>query len=643
MIEIFAATLGCRRPVPRAGTAGLGLGRVGRLLAALPLASLLPPGAFGVEEPFSPTALVASPDGNQLYVAGATAGAVLVLDVHGVEVRRIAVAPAPSGLALSPDGTQLVVTCAAPQSVVCLIDVAQGRVSARWPAGHTAMAPVFSPDGHTLYVCNRHNGEVLVLDPAGRRPPVRIPVEREPVAAALSRDGGLLLVANHLPAGPANAPVVAAAISVIDTTAQRVVKTLRLPNGSDLVLGIAVSPDGRYAAVSHNLARFYVPTTQLERGWMNTAGLTLIDVARLELINTVLLDNFEAGAANPWAVGWTADGRNLLVTHAGTHELSVIDFPGLVAKLDRLPAVLAPGQTPDYTRAANVKADVPSDLAFLVGLRRRVRLQLNGARALVVAGDTAWVAGYFSDSLNAIDLRARELTPLAVTLGPRVMMTAERRGEMLFNDATICFQHWQSCASCHSWDARVDGLNWDLLNDGIGNPKNAKSLVWAHRTPPAMSLGVRASAEVAVRAGIRHSLFAVLPESVPEALDAYLKSLAPEPSPHLVDGQLAPAAQRGRKVFEDPAVGCFACHPAPLFTDLKSYDVGTAGAADGLGTKFDTPTLVELWRTAPYLHDGSAGTIRDVLTSPEYWGVHGHTSHLTATEIDDLTAYVLSL
>ncbi len=593
--------------------------------------------------PLSPTAIVAAADGKQLYVALATANAIAVLDGQGAPLRRIALPGPPSGLALSPDGLQLAVTCAAPQSAVCLVDIARARVVARLAAGHTALAPVFSPDGATLYVCNRYNNEIAVLNLKTQRPAGRIGVEREPVAAALSRDGSLLLVANHLPAMAADAPRVSALISVIDTATRRVVKTLALPTGGNLVLGIAVSPDGRHAAVTHNLARFYVPTTQVERGWMNTSAVSLIDVAQLRVINTVLLDNVELGAANPWAVAWTADGRRLLVTHAGTHELSVIEAPAVLTKLERLPVALAPGQAPNFTSASNVKTDVPTDLAFLVGLRQRIKLRGNGPRALALAGNTAWVTGYFSDTLEAVDLTAKEMAPVTSALGPAIAMTAVRRGEMLFNDATMCFQHWQSCASCHSYDARVDGLNWDLLNDGIGSPKNAKSLVWSHRTPPAMSTGVRANAEVAVRAGIRHSMFAVLPADVPAALDEYLKSLAPQPSPYLENGRLSRIAKRGQKLFEDPRVGCAACHPSPLFTDLKSYDVGTRGPLDGMGTRFDTPTLVEMWRTAPYFHDGSARTMREVLSGPDRWDLHGKTSHLTEQQIDELAAYVLSL
>lgn len=610
----------------------------------LAIGSALVRAAGGADSaPLSPTAIVAAADGRQLYVACATANAILIVDDRGVVRQRIEVPAAPSGLALSPDGARLAVTCAAPQSVVCLVEVSRARVIGRIAAGHTAMAPVFSADGNTLYVCNRYNHEVLVLDPQGRRRAVKIAVEREPVAAALTRDGTRLFVLNHLPGMAANAPHVAAAISVIDTATQRVEKTLRLPNGGNLLLGIAMSPDGRHAAVTHNLARFYVPTTQLERGWMNTAGLTLIDVARPEIINTVLLDSFESGAANPWAVAWTADGQRIVVTHAGTHELSLIDFPALQAKLDRLPVALAPGQKPDYTKAANVRADVSSDLAFLAGLRRRVRLQGNGPRAMTLAGANVWVAGYFSDTLELVDAGAREPRPLSFALGARGPMSEVRRGEMWFNDATLCFQQWQSCASCHSYDGRVDGLNWDLLNDGIGNPKNAKSLVWSHRTPPSMSLSARESAEMAVRAGIRHILFAVPPEGVAAAIDAYLKSLLPEASPYLEAGKLSAAARRGKKLFEEARVGCATCHPGPLFTDLKSYEVGTGGRYDKPGLLFDTPTLAEMWRTGPFLHDGSAATIREVLLGASRRDQHGKTSQLSEQQIDDLAAYVLSL
>jgi cytochrome c peroxidase len=216
-----------------------------------------------------------------------------------------------------------------------------------------------------------------------------------------------------------------------------------------------------------------------------------------------------------------------------------------------------------------------------------------------------------------------------------------------------------------------------LVNDGLDNPKNTKSLLLAFQTPPAMWLGVRETAESAVRAGIKHILFTQQPEEVAAAIDEYLKSLKPVPSPYLVQSpsalrtppsevllrrtgaateggkskvqsqntaegwSLSVAAERGKAVFV--RAGCAGCHPPGLFTDLHPYDVGTRAQSDKPLDKFDTPTLIELWRTAPYLHDGSAATVRDVLTARNQHDQHGRTSTLTSQEIKDLCTYLLSL
>jgi cytochrome c peroxidase len=154
-----------------------------------------------------------------------------------------------------------------------------------------------------------------------------------------------------------------------------------------------------------------------------------------------------------------------------------------------------------------------------------------------------------------------------------------------------------------------------------------------------MISGARTDAEAAVRAAFRHIQFEVVPEIKAKAVDAYLKSLKPTPSPYLVDGALSESAQRGRALFESDEVGCATCHPAPLYTDLQMHDVNTRGQIDRRDT-WDTPTLVECWRTGPYLHDGRYSTIRGLFSE----GNHGEASDkLTDVEIDDLTEFILSL
>ncbi len=596
--------------------------------------------------PLSPTALAASKDCKTLFVACATGNRVLCLDLAQRKLTRSFPLPdPPSGLALSPDGSLLYVTCAAPEGKVCVVDLAEGSFSKTLAVGHTAMAPVVSLDGRTLFVCNRFNNDVSVLDLTTGKERRRIPVVREPVAADLTHDGKHLLVANLLHAGRADAACVAASVSVIDVLAGTVAKQIQLPDGSGSLNDLRVSPDGKYAVVTHLLSRFRLPATQVDRGWMNSNAATILDLSTMEVLDTVLLDSVDQGAANPWGVGWSQDGRTLVIAHAGTHEVSVIDFPALLAKLVKVRPAQAGSRTAEEKPAPGAGTGVRNDLAFLLDGRRRVKFPETdlGPRAIAVAGDKVYAANYFSDSLSVIDLAAPGSAVESIALGNKAEMSQVRKGEFYFHDAALCFQHWQSCSSCHPGQARVDGMNWDLLNDGIGNPKNVKSLLLAHQTPPAMSMGVRETAEMAVRAGIRHILFTVQPEEVATSIDAYLKSLKPVPSPYLVKGRLSEQARRGEKLFKDKRVGCAACHPPGLFTDLKTYDVGTRGSFDQPHDKFDTPTLVECWRTAPYLHDGSAAALTDVLTTHNPHDQHGKTSHLTAQQIEDLAAYVLSL
>lgn len=602
--------------------------------------------AEDIQQPLSPADVVSTKDAGTLYIAAGTGNKVLRYRISSGSVdASIDLPGSASGLALSSSEQRLFVTCAGPESTVLEIELPTMKVSRKFSAGYSTVAPVLSKDELTLYICNRYNNEVAFIDLASGEMVHRIPVLREPVAQARTPDNRFLVVANHIHAGRSDLDVVAASISIIETGCAKLVKNIELPNGSGLLRGVAISPDGKYAGITHLLSRFHLPTTQIERGWINTAALTLVDLDKMERINTVLLDNIDSGAANPWDVEWGPDGDRILVTHAGTHEISVIDASALLAKLARMPLLREPGAKIDYTVASHVAADVPNDLSFLVGLRHRVKLPTgnHGPRALALAGNKAFAVNYFSDTLSTFDISVERPAVDTHPLGPRVEPTIARKGEFYFNDASICFQGWQSCSSCHSSEGRVDGLNWDNLNDGIGNPKNAKSLLLAHQTPPSMALGIRSNAYVSVRAGIKNSLFTVQPEEVAVALDEYLKSISPDPSPYLVQGKLSPAAQRGEKLFFREAIGCAECHKPPLFTDMKFHNVGTRSRYDKPADRFDTPTLVEIWRSAPYLHDGSAATIRDVITTRNAEGEHGNVENLSPSEVDDLVEYVLSL
>lgn len=563
----------------------------------------------------------------------------LVDPASGEKVKSVRLGQSPNGMAV--DGLTAYVAEGGPRGVVEVVDLESGAVKNSFPAGHTPMSPVLH--GGKLYVACRFDSKVVEMDASTGKMLNSWSVPREPVALAVSPDGRKIWAAGHLPAGKADGDFTAAALTLVEDG-----KATHFPlaNGTQGVRGMAASPDGRYLAVAHVLSRYQVPTTQLDRGWMNTNAVTVIDTEQPDKPHPVLLDDPDAGAANPWAVLFSGDGSKLLVTHAGTHELSVIDFPALLERMKR----------------ENGKQEPVSErLGFLHDIRTRVPLPLNGPRAVAADGENVYVAGYFSDTLAQVPLNAPG-APAGIPLNEGVRPSREKLGEQYFNDASHCFQGWQSCATCHP-DSRVDGLNWDLLNDGMGNPKNTRTMFLSHRTSPVMTLGVRASAEVAVTAGFVHIQFLEPSGELAECVNEYLKNMKEVPSPFLVAGTpsraqtknascaqchapgvergaLSGSARRGKEIFK--TAGCAECHPHPYFTTKELIPTGTARGLDE-GKSILVPSLVEVWRTAPYLHDGRAKTIREAVTTHNPGDIRGRTSSLNDRELEDLINYVQSL
>ncbi|MEG3048434.1 MAG: YVTN family beta-propeller repeat-containing protein, partial [Mucinivorans sp.] len=105
-------------------------------------------------------------------------------------------------------------------------------------------------------------------------------------------------------------------------------------------------------------------------------------------------------------------------------------------------------------------------------------------------------------------------------------------------------------------------------------------------------------------------------------------------SPFLMDGKLSPKAEAGRAVFDK--LRCGECHSGPYYTDMKMHRIGENIEFEA---GWDTPTLREVWRTAPYLFDGRAATMREVFSVHK----HGINRKISDKEIDELTEYVNSL
>ena len=150
-----------------------------------------------------------------------------------------------------------------------------------------------------------------------------------------------------------------------------------------------------------------------------------------------------------------------------------------------------------------------------------------------------------------------------------------------------------------------------------------------------MISGIRESAERAVRAGYTLIQFYDIDEESAACVDDYLKSLRPVPSPYLVNEKLSKKAETGRKVFDN--LNCGRCHNGPYFTDMKLHRIGENIEFE---KGWDTPTLIEVWRTAPYLFNGAAATLEEVFTIFKH-GIENKT--VSPKEIEEMVEYVNSL
>lgn len=590
---------------------------VGALAPALLPSDAVPPAPQGrPPAPVykSPNHVIVSADGRRAYVVNHTADSVSVLDVRARKVvSEIAVGSRPVHAALSRDGLFLYVSCL----YACRIDVvdlAQGKVVRSFATGDDPYGVTAARDGRRLFVANALSETVTVHDAETGRVEAEIGVGRSPRDIAELPDGRLL-VSNGLSRG----------MSLVDPAAAAEVERRELGRSS-LTRQVACTKDGRWGFVAGILSHDETVSLQMERGWIHSNGFSVVDLANRGHRVTLLLDRLLDGAANPWGLVLSADEKRMYVSLSGVHEVAIVD----VGKCLELVAEIRP----EMVKATEEDVEVLERR----GIARRFDAGGLGPRGIALSEDTGelLVANYFSDTVTFLDALTGAVRA-TVPVGPAQEMTLWRKGELLFCDARITYQRWFTCVSCHGEDATVDGLNWDLPNDGLGNAKSAKSLLDAHDTAPSMWSGVRKDMDAAVQAGQRFQGFLPVPENH-RALMEYLGNPERPPNPHRTRD--AEARARGEKVFVK--AGCDVCHPAPKYTDQKMHDLGF-GTPDDYRSRFDTPSLRDTLRSGPWLHDGRAPTLKSIFTDHNPKDLHGRTKGLSPQELEDMIAFLRGL
>jgi cytochrome c peroxidase len=218
-------------------------------------------------------------------------------------------------------------------------------------------------------------------------------------------------------------------------------------------------------------------------------------------------------------------------------------------------------------------------------------------------------------------------------------------GRRLFNDRRLSRDGSIACVSCHDPDrAFSDGRAIAVGVFGRSGRRNAPAIVnraygraflWDGRVPTLeeqVLKPIEDPNEMDLAVAEAASRVSLTPEDLSRALASYVRSILSGDSAYdrFVNGDrtaLSAEQQAGLQIFRGKG-NCTACHVGPNFSDERLHNTGVAWrdpstssgqvpgyfADEGAGNgTFKTPTLRELARTAPYMHDGSLATLEDVV------------------------------
>ena len=584
----------------------------------------------------SPLELALSPDGARLYVLCQQAGELRVLNAAtGRTLKTIAVGREPRGLALSPANHRLFVTNSW-DDTISVIDTLKLEVTATWPVAAEPSSVVMVSDDQArrrLFVANRISNDVAVLDAETGAEQKRLVAGRGASYMTVSADGKRLFVTHIYPNPGRHRTPPESEITVIDPIEARVVERMPLHSIAG-VFHMALSADGRLGVVAHLHPKNLVPLAHVEHGWAFGDTITVFgaDVGRPV---EVPLDELDRYFALPFGVAIAPDKSRIYVTHAGSDCVTVIDAARLLRFIRAHPAPFAE----DLSASANyVAARIP------VGRNPRgVVLSRDGRRL--------FVANRLDDTISVIDTRAGKVASTFALAGPKTV-SALRRGEQTFYSARFAFQGQFGCSNCHI-DSTFDGLQWDLEPDGFGvDIVDNRLLEDLRGTEPFKWNG--GNPNIPTECGVRTEMYFWRSENYDNRtladLAMYVLGIPQRPNRWRLPNRLfTPAQERGRAIFERSedrfgkpiplANRCSYCHSGPKGTSQKSFDVGTGKATDRSGL-LDTPQLINIALTAPYLHDGSARSLEEIWTVFNPHDQHGRTNDLTKDQLNDLIEYL---
>ena len=608
----------------------------GRALdATWPEVSLLKPLGPGVVHPHA-APIARDPRYGRIAAVGADFGGIAVVDGGATTPRHVGTGLDPRGLAFTPDG-EVILVANLGDGTLSFVDAASGEVQATIPVGVEPFGVVVHPDGKRAWVSLSGEGAVAKIDVEGRRVQrVRRGLAPKPRGLAIRPEGagGKLFVSHFSPArgeepaeyGPSLRPV----LTVLDLEGPAPPREIALPPLETRVFPPAHATLMPFVVVRGD--RVFVPafgaTPERPRGvTRKKRALAEFEVVVQALWYTVHADR---------EVVLTEESSNLNVPG------SILNGPyGVAFDANAIAHVVSYGND----SVARMRLHEGSPPAFVRPWRGATDL-LVGANPRGAVLDPVrqrlWTVDFADGTMSVVDLQRGERIaahPLGDPSRDRLSALA-RRGKRLFyatNRVASAADFWFTCGTCHP-DGRTDGVTWRFPAGYRSTPSLAGSLD---------TLPLHFDADRDQFEDFEHTVrgdqggFGLVRGAIPsqlgdpiaggrewDAIVAYVREGIDAPR-GLPGGE---AAARGRSLYA--ALGCASCHGGANFAPGKpgAATVDEAGrmlaALKDVGTRspgdepdwggFDPPSLWGVAQTAPYLHDGSASTLEEVLANERH-------------------------
>ncbi len=576
--------------------------------------------------------------GNRIYATlrGERGVAVLQEGAQGLElVDRIATGAEPIGIVASEDGKRIYVA-ASLSGLVTEIDTENLQTLRSWQIADEPRWLALHPSGESLYVASVRAGTLTRIDLDSNE---LIPV---PLPEVLSNDFKTfdqIALTPRITGDPAISPngkSLAIPVLYVDNISE--VEPPDDESDDDDFL------DGGAGYGGPGQTRFHSGVVNFP---LNPGGVIAPGGGKaIEVVG--LGADFETLRSYPSSVAFSPDGNTMVLSLEGASAVlsvsaassSLIDgmacfdcgggFADMGSSATR--TVVAPAGPRGVAFVSDEQAFVHSFLDRTVTDIEFEGFEPNRFRGVPVpffGGPEPELGDFDSDGArvleDAIEYAAEHL-PANIAEGRRLFYSADNP-KMAAHGAGV------SCATCH-FDGRNDGLTWSFEGPGTierqtpslaGAVSLTTPLTWTDSVATVVEEVMVTSQGRMGGSGLRNAQA----EKIAQFIDWTREADVP-----LANSE-SDAVVRGREVFHRAEVGCADCHNGAAWTDNEAYDLY------GL-EQVRTPSLVGIAATAPYLHNGTASSIRMVLDWSRNQAM-GDTSSLSESEMNDLEQFVLSL